>query len=57
VKCRDSAYRQIVVQDATEHGIEPGDFIEVEVLSGETVYAFGEPVSSPTESEEAAAAD
>jgi MiaB-like tRNA modifying enzyme len=57
VKCRDSAYRQIVVQNASEYGIEPGQFVEVEVTSGETVYAFGEPVASTAESEEAAAAD
>ena len=44
VKCRDSAYRQIVVQNASEHGLEPGDFAEVEVDSHQTVYAFGTPV-------------
>ncbi|HKJ58246.1 MAG TPA: tRNA (N(6)-L-threonylcarbamoyladenosine(37)-C(2))-methylthiotransferase, partial [Halobacteriales archaeon] len=42
VKCRDGAYRQIVVQDAGERGIEPGDFLEVEVTGHRTVYAFGE---------------
>ena len=44
VKCRDSAYRQIVIQNAVERGIEPGDFLDVEVTAHETVYAFGEPV-------------
>ena len=44
VKCRDGAYRQIIVQNASEHGIEPGDFLEVEVTSHQTVYAFGTPV-------------
>ena len=44
VKCRDSAYRQIIVQNAAEHGLEPGDFAEVEVTSHQTVYAFGTPV-------------
>ena len=44
VKCRDSAYRQIIVQNASEHGVEPGDFLEVEVTSHQTVYAFGTPV-------------
>ncbi|MFW5939628.1 MAG: TRAM domain-containing protein, partial [Halolamina sp.] len=44
VKCRDSAYRQIVVQNASEHGLEPGDFAEVEVTSHQTVYAFATPV-------------
>jgi MiaB-like tRNA modifying enzyme len=43
VKCRDSAYRQIVVQNASEHGLEPGDFAEIEVTSHQTVYAFGTP--------------
>ena len=44
VKCRDPAYRQIVVQNASEHDLEPGDFAEVEVTSHQTVYAFGTPV-------------
>ncbi|ODR83402.1 tRNA modifying enzyme [Haladaptatus sp. W1] len=44
VKCRDEAYRQIIVQNASEHGIEPGDFLDVEVTSHQTVYAFGTPV-------------
>jgi len=57
VKCRDAAYRQIIVRNASEHGVEPGDVIEVEVTSGETVYAFGEPVCPAADSEEAAAAD
>jgi len=44
VKCRDGAYRQIVVQNAGERGIEPGDWLEVEVTGHQTMYAFGEPV-------------
>jgi len=44
VKCRDGAYRQIIVQNASDHGLEPGDFCEVEVTSHQTVYAFGTPV-------------
>ncbi|XVH31997.1 tRNA (N(6)-L-threonylcarbamoyladenosine(37)-C(2))-methylthiotransferase [Haloferacaceae archaeon DSL9] len=44
VKCRDRAYRQIIVQNATEYGLEPGDFATVEVTSHQTVYAFGTPV-------------
>ena len=44
VKCRDGAYRQIVVRNASEHGLEPGDFTEVEVTAHQTVYAFGTPV-------------
>ena len=43
VKCRDSAYRQIIVQHAANHGIELGDFFEVEITGQNTVYAFGEP--------------
>ncbi|WP_255148717.1 tRNA (N(6)-L-threonylcarbamoyladenosine(37)-C(2))-methylthiotransferase [Halorarius halobius] len=56
VKCRDSAYRQIVIRNASEYGVEPGEFVEVEVTAGQTVYAFGEPVGA-TRSEEPAAAD
>ncbi|MCU4740817.1 tRNA (N(6)-L-threonylcarbamoyladenosine(37)-C(2))-methylthiotransferase [Halobacteria archaeon AArc-m2/3/4] len=44
VKCRDSAYRQLIVRNASEHGIEPGDFVDLEVTSHETMYAFGEPI-------------
>ncbi|MEF8857866.1 MAG: tRNA (N(6)-L-threonylcarbamoyladenosine(37)-C(2))-methylthiotransferase [Halolamina sp.] len=44
VKCRDSAYRQLIVQNASEHGLEPGDFAEVEVTGHQTVYAFAAPV-------------
>ena len=43
VKCRDGAYRQIIVQNAADHGVEPGDFLDVEVTGHQTVYAFGEP--------------
>ncbi|MFC7176052.1 tRNA (N(6)-L-threonylcarbamoyladenosine(37)-C(2))-methylthiotransferase [Halosegnis marinus] len=55
VKCRDSAYRQIIVRNASEHGVEPGDTLEVEVTSGQTVYAFGTPVASegPDDADEA----
>jgi MiaB-like tRNA modifying enzyme len=45
MKCRDDAYRQIIVRNADERGIEPGDVLEVEVTSHQTVYAFGEPVA------------
>jgi tRNA A37 methylthiotransferase MiaB len=44
VKCRDSAYRQVIVQNAAEYGLDPGDFAEVEITSHQTVYAFGKPV-------------
>ncbi|QDX40721.1 tRNA (N(6)-L-threonylcarbamoyladenosine(37)-C(2))-methylthiotransferase [Salarchaeum sp. JOR-1] len=44
VKCYDSAYRQIIVQNASEHALEPGDFATVEVTGHSTVYAFADPV-------------
>jgi tRNA A37 methylthiotransferase MiaB len=44
VKCRDPAYRQVIVQDASEHGIEPGEFLDVEITGHATMYAFGEPI-------------
>jgi len=44
VKCRDSAYRQVIVQDANTHGVEPGEFPTVEVVDENTMYALGEPV-------------
>jgi hypothetical protein len=34
----------VVVRDAGDRGIEPGDVLDVEVTSHQTVYAFGEPV-------------
>ena len=45
VKCRDAAYRQIIVRNASDHGVEPGDLLDVEVTGHQTVYAFGDPVS------------
>ncbi len=44
VKCRDPAYRQVIVQEASEHGVEPGEFLRVEITDQNTMYAFGEPV-------------
>ncbi|CAI49690.1 MiaB-like tRNA modifying enzyme [Natronomonas pharaonis DSM 2160] len=44
VKCRDEAYRQVIVTDATEHDIDPGDMLDVTITDSETVYCFGEPV-------------
>ena len=49
VKCRDSAYRQIIVQNATERDVAIGDVLRVEVTGHNTVYAFGEPVRSAAE--------
>jgi MiaB-like tRNA modifying enzyme len=57
VKCRDSAYRQVVIRNAGEHGVDPGEFLVVEVTAAEPVYAFGEPVESVAGREEPAAAD
>jgi MiaB-like tRNA modifying enzyme len=44
VKCRDGAYRQVIVQDASDHGVEPGDGLAVAVTGHNTVYALAEPV-------------
>jgi MiaB-like tRNA modifying enzyme len=44
VKCRDPAYRQVIVRDASEYGIEPGEFLDVEITGHATMYAFGEPI-------------
>ena len=44
VKAYDETYRQVVIRDAPDYGIEPGDRVEVEVTGQNTVYAFGEPV-------------
>ncbi|MES3161854.1 MAG: tRNA (N(6)-L-threonylcarbamoyladenosine(37)-C(2))-methylthiotransferase [Halorubrum sp.] len=44
VKCRDPAYRQIIVQNATDRGVEVGDVLDVTVTGHNTVYAFGDPV-------------
>ncbi len=44
LKCRDSAYRQVIVQHASEYGLDLGDFVDLEITSHETMYAFGEPV-------------
>ena len=56
VKCRDSAYRQIIVQNATERDVAIGDVLRVEVTGHNTVYAFGEPVRSAAERASAGAA-
>ncbi|WP_248895485.1 tRNA (N(6)-L-threonylcarbamoyladenosine(37)-C(2))-methylthiotransferase [Haloplanus halobius] len=44
VKCRDGAYRQVIVQRADERGIEPGDTFEAEITGYEAMYTFGQPV-------------
>jgi len=40
----DEAYRQVVIVDAEERGLEVGDFVDVKITSHSTVYAFGEPI-------------
>ncbi|WP_135304001.1 tRNA (N(6)-L-threonylcarbamoyladenosine(37)-C(2))-methylthiotransferase [Haloarcula amylovorans] len=40
----DEAYRQVVIADAEERGLEIGDTVDVEITSHNTVYAFGVPV-------------
>jgi MiaB-like tRNA modifying enzyme len=44
VKCRDPAYRQVIVTDAAAKGVAVGDVLEVEITAHEAVYCFGEPV-------------
>ncbi len=44
VKCRDGAYRQVIVRRAGDRGVEIGDVLDVEITGHNTVYAFGEPV-------------
>ena len=53
VKCRDSAYRQIIVQDATERGVAVGDVLDVTVTGHNTVYAFGDPVDGDRPADDA----
>jgi tRNA A37 methylthiotransferase MiaB len=44
VKCRDGAYRQVIITNASERGVEVGDFLEVEITAHEAMYCFGEPI-------------
>jgi len=46
VKCRDSAYRQVVIPDEHADGVEPGDRFEAEITSAEPVYCFGRSVGA-----------
>ena len=57
VKCRDSAYRQVIVRNASERGVEPGDFLDVEVTGAEAVYCFGEPAETRADADRAMADD
>ena len=44
VKCRDDAYHQLIIREADDRGIEPGDRVTVSVTASEPMYAFCEPV-------------
>lgn len=44
VKCYDEAYRQVIVRNADDHGVDVGDFATVEITDHSTVYAFGQPI-------------
>jgi tRNA A37 methylthiotransferase MiaB len=44
VKCRDEAYRQIIISDAESRGVDIGDVFDVEITAHEAMYCFGEPV-------------
>jgi MiaB-like tRNA modifying enzyme len=43
VKCYDEAYRQVIIQNADDRGVEVGDLVDVEITGHSTVYAFGDP--------------
>jgi tRNA A37 methylthiotransferase MiaB len=44
MQAADDAYHQIVVSNAVERGIEPGEFVTVEITDHRTVYAIGDPI-------------
>jgi len=44
MKCRDEAYRQVIIKNSEDYGIAPGAFIQSHIISSEHVYAFAEPV-------------
>ena len=43
-KCRDEAYRQVIVTSASERGVKVGDFVDVEITAHEAMYCFGTPI-------------
>lgn len=47
IKCRDDAYRQIIVKEAQQYDIEIGDRFDVKITSAEHVYCFGTPLAVP----------
>lgn len=44
IKCRDPAYRQVIIEDASGYDLAPGDLLTVEVTAAEPVYCFATPV-------------
>lgn len=49
MKCRDDAYRGIIITEAREHGLSLGDRVTVEVVDAEPTYAFGTLIDSSVE--------
>ena len=46
LKARDTAYHQIIIQEASAWGVEIGDTLRVEVTDSEHMYAYGRPIAS-----------
>ena len=44
VKCRDDAYHQVIIQNATAHGLEYGDRVPVRIDDHHDMYALGTPI-------------
>lgn len=44
MKCRDDAYRQVIVRDAEGYGLRPGERLRVRITEHQPMYVFGEPV-------------
>ncbi len=47
IKCRDQAYRQIIIQNASTYDLQLGDFVTVAVTDSAHMYAYGTPVEKP----------
>ena len=45
LKCRDNAYRQIIIKGEHAAGFSPGDRTTVEITESQPMYAFGTPVA------------
>ncbi len=46
VKCRDEAYRQVIITNPDDHDVAIGDFVDVDITAADTVYCYGTPVSA-----------